>query len=176
MSNKNTTSNIGTHVREFSPGVTIKPFKNVEVKDTKDVLVKRGDNVTHGDVIIIKADETDLPSNFNELEDAPRGFMALGEHTGHAHAIMEDSLESDTYAADVLSKLNSIVDGTKNQGVRTFALKVTKAGEMFLKIEGGSYLLKHQEHVPFRLHTGVYEIGIQQEVDMFSKKVRQVMD
>lgn len=167
---------IGNPVRDFNPGVTIKPFNNSKIVDLKDILVERGDNVTHGDVIIYKADESDLPPNFSELEDAPRGLLALGEHTGHAHAIMLDTLESDVFAADAVNQRAKfkVIDGEKD--LRKFALKVTPSGDMFLRVETGTYLLKHQEHFAFRIHPGVYEIGIQQEVDMFTKELKRIVD
>jgi hypothetical protein len=47
---------------------------------------------------------------------------------------------------------------------------------MYLLITGGDMLLKHQEHVPFRLAPGMYQVGIQLEYDPYEQIRRNVLD
>lgn len=147
-----------------------KPFEHSGVKDLANALSTRGDNVTHGDLLIVKCNQNDLPPNFDTMTDLALGVLAEGEATAHAHQLFNDSdnLETSRPAFELL-------EGGKGNDVK-YTLRGEVGNEMFLHVEGAPLLLKHQEHVPFRLYPGYYHIGIQQETDPFEKVRRQVID
>lgn len=148
---------------------TFKPFENKGVKDLVNVA-NRGDNVTHGDLLIVRCDKSDLPKDFNSLPDLELGVLAEGEHTMHAHQLFED-----VPVVESAKPAFKLIEGGAMAGVK-YTLKGEVGNEMFLVIENEPLLLKHQEHVPFRLYPGYYHIGIQQETDPFEKMRRQVVD
>lgn len=123
-------------------------------------LAERGQRVLHGDVIIIKCDEADMPKDFDSLPTSKNLVLAEGEHSGHAHALFEEDA-GDIY---VPPKLTVIEGGLGVVPVGKFTVRTTPTGEMFLKVTEQALLLRHQEHTPFRIYPGTYEIGIQQEV------------
>lgn len=149
-----------------------KPFENKGVKDLTALLTKRGDNATHGDLIIVKCDAADFPKNFSALPEAAEGVLAEGEHTAHAHQLFYNE------QPDVPAFKPTVIEGGKGSAEpnpATFQLR--KDGtDMYLLIEGGPMLLKHQEHVPFRVPAGRYQIGIQQEYDPYEQMRRNVLD
>lgn len=138
-----------------------KPFIKHQVKDLKN-LTERGMNATHGDVIIIRCDESDLPADFNQWPLAKNLVLAEGEHSGHAHALFNESDESDLYVPPVKPSFQVLDGGKGKETAGKFEVR-EKNGEMYLRIEGEPMLLRHQEHTPFRLYPGTYEIGIQEE-------------
>ena len=138
-----------------------KPFIKNQVKDLAH-LTERGMNVTHGDVIIVRCDQSDLPADFNSWPVAKNLVLAEGEHSGHAHALFQDGDDSDTYIPPTKPELNVIQGGKGVVPAGKFVVR-QKGEEMFLVIEGAPMLLRHQEHTPFRLYPGTYEIGIQEE-------------
>lgn len=146
-----------------------KPFENKGVKDLTTLLTKRGDNATHGDLIIIKCEQRDFPKNFASLPEAAEGVLAEGEHTAHAHQLFyADKPEVPAFRPQV-------IEGGKATNPVTFQLR-KEGTDLYLLIEGGDMLLKHQEHVPFRLAPGMYQVGIQQEYDPYEQMRRNVLD
>lgn len=73
-------------------------------------------------------------------------MLAEGEVTGHFHGIEEDESELIQIGEKIL-------------------LKLAKAAT-----------LRHQEHKPITLEPGLWEVGIVQEYDYFSKMVKKVVD
>jgi len=145
-----------------------KPFKHTQVQDLTEVLLQRGDHATHGDLIIVRCTEADFPANFETLADAPQGVLAEGEFTNHAHQLFSDA--APTVPAFTL------LEGGKDTNPAAYKLKRVSPTELYLKVENGPMLLKHQEHNPFRLAPGYYEIGIQVETDPFEEARRAVLD
>lgn len=142
-----------------------KPFKHKQVIDLKGMEIY--DYCTHGDLSIVKINESDLPKDFDSLSDVDFGVLAEGEAHAHAHQLF-DNTESTREAFKV-------IEGGKNEGVK-FTLKKSTDGNMFLKIENEPLLLKHQTHNPFRLYPGYYDIDFQVEEDHTSEMLRRVMD
>lgn len=144
-----------------------KPFVHSGVKDLTALLTNRGDNATHGDLIIVRCDTADFPKNFSTLPTASQGVLAEGEHTAHAHQLF--------LAAEPMRPAFTVIDGGKATNPARFQLRKSGA-EMYLLIEGGDMLLKHQEHVPFRIAPGNYQVGIQVEYDPYEQARRNVLD
>lgn len=159
-----------------------KPFKHENVVDTSSLLLNRGDRVTHGDVIIIKCDKSDFPANFNSLADAPLGVLAEGEHSQHAHQLFYDDVPAVNVKKAKLSLIKT--DGRANlfgedgnlNVAGSYELKMVSNSEMYLEVKDGPVMLKHQEHNPYKLMPGYYEVGFQEEFDHLSKLRRQVID
>lgn len=147
-----------------------KPFIKNKIKDLAH-LTERGQNVTHGDVIIVRCDESDVPADFDQWPVAKNLVLAEGEHSGHAHALFQDNDDSDIYVPPAKPSFSVIEGGKGVEPTGTFVVR-QKGEEMFLKIEGAPMLLRHQEHTPFRLYPGTYEIGIQEETwDELRRKI-----
>jgi hypothetical protein len=153
-------------------GKTFKPFHHGNVKDTKETLATRGMRVTHGDLIIVRCETSDVPANFASLKDVPGGVLAEGEHTNHAHQLFYE----ETPAFQVRNAAVEAMLGEEAQAEGTYELKMVSPQEMYLRVVGGPVLLKHQEHHPYRLYEGFYQVGFQQETDHFEKVKRQVQD
>lgn len=81
-----------------------------------------------------------------KVESKDSIILALGETTGHFHGI-------DCIGAEILDH----------------------AGTRYIKLPT-SAILKHQEHNPIEIPAGLYQIGIVQEYDYFSKMTRKVVD
>lgn len=73
--------------------------------------------------------------------------LAEGEATGHHHTITEG--DAELYEHE---------------------------GTLFLRVNSEEATLTHQEHNPITIPQGDYEIGIVQEYDHLSEKVRNVAD
>jgi len=144
--------------------MNIKPFPKKEIIDLKDVLVTRGDNVTHGDLIIVMCDEKDFPNNFSDLPECTNGVLALGEFTGHAHKLEYDAS----------TDLGVIIGEPKPLKERVIARQVSPT-EMYMHVIE-PVLLKHQEHKWFRIHPGCYEIGPQIERNPYDEQIRALRD
>jgi len=150
--------------------MNLKPFSNKRVIDLQH-LTNRGDHVTHGDVIIYRIDESDLPINFADLPEVEGGLLALGEHSGHAHKLFEgDFVPEEKRPQLVLVEGNKDID-TSNK----YSLRTTAKNEMFLVVKETA-LLRHQEHRPFRIYPGNYEIGIQVERNPYDDQIRALRD
>lgn len=93
-----------------------------------------------GDVVIKKVDGI-KGKKLNHLT------LALGEATGHHHAITEG--EACLYEKD---------------------------GILYLHVESEQATITHQEHKPIVIDKGDYQIGIVQEYDHLSEEVRNVAD
>lgn len=119
----------------------MKPYnesKKVEVKS-----IKNGEVILHGDVIIKR---TELPEGFYGMREVRDGYLALGEATGHHHALIG---EYDLREDDKKVKHLRLVEPCS---------------------------IKHQEHHEIVLPPGDYTIGIQREYDHFEKITREVLD
>jgi hypothetical protein len=144
-----------------------KPFKHKKVVDLKDMQIY--DYATHGDLSICKIEETDLPADFDSLEDVDFGVLAEGEAHAHAHQLF------DNVADETSTPAFQILEGGQNKAVN-YTLKKSPEGFMFLKVEGEPLLLKHQTHNPFRIHKGLYDIDFQVEKDHLEEQLRRVLD
>jgi hypothetical protein len=88
-----------------------------------------------------------LPEGIKKVERKVRGFvLAEGETTGHAHVIDEDI---EMYE---------------------------KEGNFYIRVRGGTATVTHEEHAPIEIPSGLYEIGIVQEVDPWTEQPRKVVD
>ena len=82
----------------------------------------------------------------NATRKAGRAIVAFGEHTGHAHEVIGESVT-------VLEH-----DGT-----------------LYLSAPHGG-TIKHEEHKAFEIPPGDYTIGIVREFDHFAEEARNVRD
>lgn len=103
-----------------------------------------------GDVLLVLVDS--LPEGATEVprDGAGRIVLALGEVTGHAHAVHETG-----------AKLWSMPD---NEVERRF-LEITEASA-----------LVHEEHQEIHLEPGVYEVRRQREYVSADRPTRRVVD
>ena len=102
-------------------------------------------NYRHGDVGVIGTSA--IPQKADREDTSNGVVLAYGEVTGHAHRIIEGSVEM--WSAD---KLRFMVVGE----------------------EGAT--LSHEEHGPMRIEPGTYEVRIQQVYDPFTELSRNVAD
>lgn len=85
----------------------------------------------HGDVVLVK-----VPTpNVETLDDDPRGVVADGEATGHAHRVVSKAK---------VAKIKGEVD------------------QMLIKAFGKTYI-DHEEHAKGELKRGTYITGIQRQ-------------
>jgi len=110
-------------------------------------IVKNGDYILHGDVIIERIDN--MPSDFDNLEKSQTNDLAIGEATNHFHRLFGEGFA-----------LRIDPDNKNNR-----YLRVVKP-----------VVLKHQEHLPIVLPPGDYRTRIQKEYDPFTKKISEVAD
>lgn len=80
-------------------------------------------------------------------DDRGRIVLALGEQTGHAHAILEPEVEQFTVADQV---------------------------DRWLRVRGGGATIVHEEHGPIALPPGEFRVQIQREYS--PAEIRQVLD
>ena len=140
-----------------------KPFKHKGVIDLKDMVIN--DHVTHGDLSIFKIRKSDLPDDFETLEDIDFGVLAEGEAHAHAHQLFYNVVERPAF---------EVIEGAKSKA--KFTLKRVKDGHMYLKVENEPLLLKHQTHNPFRIYPGFYDVDFQVEEDHVSETLRRIAD
>lgn len=92
-----------------------------------------------------------LPDGLVVVRNDGRGVvLAEGEHTGHYHSIEDGGVQ---LLEDPKTKVRYLVN--KNSKPAT---------------------LKHQEHNPITIETGIFEIGIVREVDHLTGMVAPVVD
>ncbi len=101
-----------------------------------------------GDVMLVKTN-IDI-SNATLIKKDARGLvLAEGEVTFHYHGIEAAEDEAE----------------------------LIRIGEkMLLHVKAPSVTLKHQEHKPIEIEKGIWQVGIVQEYDYFSKMTRPVQD
>ena len=88
-----------------------------------------------------------LPNNVKKVARKERGYvLAEGETTGHAHVI-QDNIE----------------------------MWEDEQGTLYVNIPQRTILV-HEEHGPITFETGIWEIGIVQEVDPISEQIRSIQD
>ena len=93
--------------------------------------------------------------------------LALGEATGHHHSI--DVMQDDNEGVEVIRHFNSFGWNTRNnQGL----------GDVpeYFEVNGCEATIKHQEHEPITLPSGIYRVRIVKEYDPFSNTVSGVAD
>lgn len=120
----------------------MKPFND---NGTRRPQMNIGDHGFHGDVII-KCIE--MPTNFESLPKWHDNKLALGEHTGHCHALVDGDFDL-RFCPETKAKMLKIITPST---------------------------LKHQEHAPVVIPPGIYRIEIQKEYDHFEKISREVAD
>ena len=98
-----------------------------------------------GDVLLQKV-EIDLSDAKKEPLKNNTWVVAEGEHTGHAHVIVESE-----------------------------AIVYHKNGKRYVLTEKG-FTITHEEHNPITVQPGVYEVGIVQEYDHFIEETKNVED
>lgn len=130
--------------------MNLKPFKETGLIEIKGEL-KVGQSIAHGDVIITRvADEAFDPSL--PLETEAPNCLALGEHSGHAHKLFEDSKDTK------------------------IELRICGLAEKLIQITGGDATVKHQEHFPVKQPKGTYKSKIQRAYDPFTRELTKVRD
>ena len=116
-------------------------------KGTKPVIIRQGD------VLLRRVGDVDaVPAKARKVkrDDAGRVVLALGESTGHAHALLDR--EVDLYEV-----------GTTADAV-----------ERFLRVNTKAATLVHDEHTALTIPQGVYAVTIQRE---YAPEIsRMVMD
>lgn len=142
-----------------------KAFNLKKVVDLKHMEI--GDHVTHGDLVIYKISDKDMPSDFDSLQAVKSDVFAEGEFSGHAHQLHDD------VEFEVKPALELIKSGGKENPV--FTLKQGPDGQMYLRLET-TLLLRHQEHHAFRLYPGNYDIDKQLERNPYEDELRRVAD
>ena len=101
--------------------------------------------IVQGDVFLHPAV---MPKGAVRAQRKPRGWvLAEGEHTGHAHAVVDDGAE--LYEAD---------------------------GVLYLRVDGEEVALRHEEHKPVFIPKGDWRVGIVREYDPFLEETRRVAD
>lgn len=156
---------------------------------------KDGDAL-QGDVILFRLpDEISLSLDDEISARGQRLILAEGEITGHHHAIWlrnpptmlrEDGAGSGASAAEV----EALVRKATSKRIATAKLyrdaaaveRLVRLGELqhartaigFLVVEGGSVVLRHDEHEAIRIPEGRYFVGGQQEWD--AAEARRVQD
>jgi hypothetical protein len=82
-----------------------------------------------------------------------------------------------------LKKENTIAYGEATGHHHTIYAKDSASGSKVIEFDGKKYLhlfgtceLKHQEHDPIKLPSGVYEIKIERERDPFLNEIKKVVD
>lgn len=127
-------------------------------KSKKAVNVSREtvltNNYRQGDVGIFgSADLLKMPKDLN-YKRVQSHIVAYGEVTGHKHELIADP------ACEMDVRISIAEDST--------------GGNLFVKVEGGNALLKHEEHHTITLAPGDYRMYIQREYDPaeYQRKVR----
>ena len=97
-----------------------------------------------GDVLLVRV--SNIPAGAKDVTDPDRIVLAHGEVTGHAHAIYEPQTTAKLWSADA---------------------------ERYLQVLGQT-ALKHEEHAPIQLTTGIYRVIQQREYS--PEEIRNVAD
>lgn len=102
-----------------------------------------GQVVRHGDVVIQRIAEPEDASKLRSVDRDERGrlLLALGEVTGHAHAVAERE-----------ASLYELVD-------------TSDMTERFLRVEAEFATVTHEEHAPIVLPEGWFRSWVKREYD-----------
>ena len=93
--------------------------------------------------------------------------LALGEATGHHHSI--DVMHEENKDVEITTHFNHWGwNNRNNQGLG-------RVPEYF-EVSGSEATIKHQEHEPITLPSGIYRVRIVKEYDPFSNTVSGVAD
>ena len=133
-----------------------------------------------GDVLMLRInDNKDMMESFtkfngkskthsrNNPKESSVATLALGEATGHHHSI--DVMHEENKDVEVTTHFNNWGwNNRNNQGLG-------RVPEYF-EVSGSEATIKHQEHEPITLPSGIYRVRIVKEYDPFSNTVSGVAD
>ena len=93
--------------------------------------------------------------------------LALGEATGHHHSI--DVMHDENKDVEVTRYFNNWQNNSRaNQGLGNVP--------EYFEVVGSDATIKHQEHNPITLPSGIYRVRIVKEYDPFSGQISGVAD
>ena len=93
--------------------------------------------------------------------------LALGEATGHHHSI--DVMHDENEGVEVTRYFNNWQHNSRaNQGLGNVP--------EYFEVVGSDATIKHQEHNPITLPSGIYRVRIVKEYDPFSNTISGVAD
>tara|TARA_R100000353_G_scaffold176072_2_gene148649 strand:+ start:7597 stop:7995 length:399 start_codon:yes stop_codon:yes gene_type:complete len=93
--------------------------------------------------------------------------LALGEATGHHHSI--DVMHDENKDVEVTRYFNNWQHNSRaNQGLGNVP--------EYFEVVGSDATIKHQEHNPITLPSGIYRVRIVKEYDPFSGQISGVAD
>ena len=138
-----------------------------------------GQFVRHGDVIFIKVDDSEVPSEVSRADkDHPapnQAVAAYGEVTGHRHLITaSEGVELNLFEVPGLKNASEMASGrvgnTQDGGL---------LADRYLRIvapedAAEAALITHEEHDTIALPTGTFRVRIQKEYS--PEAIRNVMD
>ena len=136
-----------------------------------------------GDVLMLRiSDNQEMLSTFEKFQkndcrktlhsrknpsESSVATLALGEATGHHHSI--DVMQDENEGVEVTRYFNSWgFNSRSNQGLGNVP--------EYFEVTGNEATIKHQEHNPITLPSGVYRVRIVKEYDPFSNVVSGVAD
>lgn len=129
-----------------------------------------GRAISQGDIIL-------TPINAMPEGRKSNNILAYGEATGHNHAVVPAAANVTVETVSVGGQLFTKVSGGDAYLIHSdlpsiSAEKVEEVVEtMFQRIDKGEDF-----HKPQRVAAGVYRLGMEQEVDPFTREIRQVID
>jgi hypothetical protein len=136
-----------------------------------------------GDVLMLRiSDNKEMLSEFERFknnshrktshsrknpEESSVATLALGEATGHHHSI--DVMQDDNEGVEVTRYFNNWQHNSRaNQGLGNVP--------EYFEVVGNNATIKHQEHNPITLPSGIYRVRIVKEYDPFSGQISGVAD
>lgn len=129
--------------------------------------MKSSQTIRQGDVLLQPV--ASLPVGCTEVpHDKGRIVLAYGEVTGHAHAIADHRVESDSRPAQ---RAEEIADAAISRAKAR--LLVAPSGERFLEVIDTVHLT-HEEHTAHTILPGVYKLP--QQVEYTPAELRRVAD
>ena len=103
----------------------------------------------------------------NNPKESSVATLALGEATGHHHSI--DVMHDENEDVEVTRYFNNWQHNSRaNQGLGNVP--------EYFEVVGSDATIKHQEHNPITLPSGIYRVRIVKEYDPFSNTVSGVAD
>ena len=130
--------------------------------------------IRQGDVMLVPVKALPEGCTHREPENGTRFVLAHGEVTGHAHAIYEFS--TDEKAEQDLARAAEIGDAAiaRIRALRTAQMWASPDGEWYLEVRKPS-TMRHEEHSPPTVPTGIYHCPIQVEAGP-ANMLRRVAD
>lgn len=118
-----------------------------------------------GDVCLFKIDS--IPST--AIAQEKEYVLALGEHTGHAHRLVDENENPDE-----MSRVHGAPE--KKSPPKNFTVfKDPTSNVIYLRVHKETDLV-HNEHTPVRIPIGDHRIGIVREKGMFDDMISPVLD